>query len=96
MQDINSENDLLIVPTSYFDGLERMLQEFVDRVEIHDMDTMEKLLHLRKHLKAKTVNEEARKYFPTIRWDNIHLLLPQQENCSHQCSCGKDNECHRK
>lgn len=81
MQEIKNEKDLVIVPTSYFEGLERMLQEFVDEVEVHDMDTMQKLLHLRKHLKPKVVNEEARAHFPTIQWGNIHLLLPPQEHC---------------
>lgn len=81
MQSINSENDLLVVPTSYFEGLERMLQSFVDEVEVHDMDTMQKLLNLRAHLKPKAVNEEARAHFPTIQWNNIHLLLPPKGNC---------------
>lgn len=81
MQEITSEKDLLIVPTSYFEGLERMLQEFVNDIEIHNLNTMEKLLHLRKQLKPKIVNEEVRKYHPTIQWDNIHLVLPPKANC---------------
>ena len=85
MQSINSEKDLLIVPTSYFEGLEKMLQDFVNEVEVHDMDSMEKLLHLRRFLKPNIANEEVHRCFPTIRWDNVHLLLPLQESCSH-CS----------
>lgn len=89
---INSEKDLVVAPVSYFKGMEDMLQKFVNAIEIHDLDVMEQLLHLRDWMNAAKVDEEVRKMYPNLQWDNIHLLLPQEESCCNQCNCQKDNE----
>lgn len=92
MLKVISEEDLIVVPVSYFNGMELQLQEMLNKIEIHDMDTMEQILQIRKWLNAKTVNEEMRRLYPELNWNNIRLLLPQEENCSCSCKKGTDSE----
>lgn len=80
MKEIKSVNDLVVVPVSYFDGMEKELQKILNKVDIHDMDVMEQVLHMRKWLKTKTVYEETKRLYPNLRLENIHLLLPQEES----------------
>jgi hypothetical protein len=80
MKEIKSVNDLVVVPVSYFNGMEKELQKILNKVDIHDMDVMEQVLHMRKWLKTKTVYEETKRLYPNLRLENIHLLLPQEES----------------
>lgn len=80
MKEIKSANDIIVVPVSYFNGMEKELQKILNKVEIHDMDVMEQVLHMRKWLKTKTVYEETKRLYPNLRLENIHLLLPQEES----------------
>ena len=86
--------EILIVPRHYFEGAQRELQKIVDRLEIHDMDTMQLLLRFRDWLKPTTVEEKFKEMYPTIQWENIPLLLRQEE--PYQCPFGsisrKDHE----
>ena len=90
MLEINSEKDLVVVPVSYFKGMEQMLKELAEEVDVNTLGTMEKFLCLREWLKPDKVDRESRKMFPNLRWDNIHLLLPQEENC--YCSDNSETE----
>ena len=92
MQKIKGEKDLLILPTSYMQGLERMLEEIVSVVDTHSLEAMNKIVNLQRWLQPHIADNEIRKSFPDIQWDNVHLLLPPKENCSCQCNCEKDNE----
>lgn len=74
-----SEEDLIVVPSSYFKGMESQLQEMLNKIEIHDMDVMEQILQIRKWLNAKTVNEEMRRLYPELNWNNVRLLLPRED-----------------
>lgn len=80
MKEIKSANDIIVVPVSYFNGMEKELQKILNKVDIHDMDVMEQVLHMRKWLKTKTVYEETKRLYPNLRLENIHLLLPQEES----------------
>ena len=53
---------------------------------------MEQFLCLRDWMNPEKVDREVRKNFPNLRWDNIHLLLPPEENCSYSDSSEKDRE----
>lgn len=77
---IKSEEDLVVVPVSYFKGMEKMLESIVGMVEINNFEIMDKFLCLRKWMNPDNVDKETRKMFPNLRWDNIHLLLPQEAN----------------
>lgn len=93
MNKIKSTEDLVVVPKSYFEGMTKRLETLVEKIEIHDFETMEQILYLRDWLVASKVDREIRKLHPNIQWDNIHLLLPPKENCPYQGNCQKDNEC---
>lgn len=82
MKEIKSANDIIVVPVSYFNGMEKELQKILNKVDIRDMDVMEQVLHMRKWLKTKTVYEETKRLYPNLRLENIHLLLPQEEESS--------------
>ena len=84
--------EILIVPRHYFDGMQRDLQELVDRLEIHDMNVMQSLLRFRDWLKPITVEEEVRERYPDINWNNIPLLLQPREECPAFENQQKDNE----
>ena len=84
MKEIKSANDIIVVPVSYFNGMEKELQKILNKVDIHDMDVMEQVLHMRKWLKTKTVYEETKRLY--LRLENIHLLLPQEEENSCECT----------
>ena len=86
MKEIKSVNDLVVVPVSYFNGMEKELQKILNKVDIHDMDAMEQVLHMRKWLKTKTVYEETKRLYPNLRLENIHLLLPQEESSASKRS----------
>ena len=90
MPEIKSEKDLIVVPVSYFKGMEQMLEELAGYVDVKTLDSMEKFLCLRDWMNPNKVDRESRKMFPNLRWDNIHLLLPQEENCS--CSDNSETE----
>lgn len=92
MKEIKSVNDLIVVPVSYFNGMEKELQKILNKVDIHDMDVMEQVLHMRKWLKTKTVYEETKRLYPNLRLENIHLLLPQEEESSCECTDKTDSE----
>lgn len=85
MFEIKSERDLVIVPVSYFKGMEGMLQSLAELVEVRNLDAMEQFIYLREWLNASKVDKETRKMHPNLQWDNIHLLLPLEENCDGQC-----------
>ena len=82
MLEIKSEKDLVVVPVSYFKGMELILEELAVSVDVKTLNAMEKFLCLRDWMNPDKVDRESRKMFPNLRWDNIHLLLPQEENCS--------------
>ena len=82
MLEIKSEKDLVVVPVSYFKGMELILEELAASVDVKTLNAMEKFLCLRDWMNPNKVDRESRKMFPNLRWDNIHLLLPQEENCS--------------
>lgn len=82
MLEIKSEKDLIVVPVSYFKGMELMLEELAGVVNVRTLDAMGKFLCLREWMNPEKVDRESRRMFPNLRWDNIHLLLPQEENCS--------------
>lgn len=90
MLEIKSEKDLVVVPVSYFKGMELMLEELAGAVDVNTLGTMEKFLCLRDWLNPDKVDRETRKMFPNLRWDSIHLLLPQEESCS--CSDNPEKE----
>ena len=90
MTEIKSEKDLVVVPVSYFKGMEQMLEELAGYVDVKTLDSMEKFLCLRDWMNPDKVDRESRKMFPNLRWYNIHLLLPQEENCS--CSDNSETE----
>ena len=90
MTEIKSEKDLIVVPVSYFKGMEQMLKELAEEVDVNTLGTMEKFLCLQDWMDPEKVDRETRKMFPNLRWDNIHLLLPQEENCS--CSDNSETE----
>ena len=92
MKEIKSANDIIVVPVSYFNGMEKELQEILNKVDIHDMDVMEQVLHMRKWLKTKTVYEETKRLYPNLRLENIHLLLPQEEESSCERTDKTDSE----
>ena len=91
MGKINTEKDLVIVPVAYFEGMKSALQEFANLIEIHDLDAMEQLLDLREWMDSTKVDKEARKQNPNLRWNNIHLLLPQEKSC--HTSDSQETEC---
>ena len=37
MKEIKSANDIIVVPVSYFNGMEKELQKILNKVDIHDM-----------------------------------------------------------
>lgn len=80
IKEIKSANDIIVVPVSYFNGMEKELQKILNKVDIHDMDVMEQVLHMRKWLKTKTVYEETKRLYPNLRLENIYLLLPQEDS----------------
>lgn len=86
MKEIKSANDIIVVPVSYFNGMEKELQKILNKVDIHDMDVMEQVLHMRKWLKTKTVYQETKRLYPNLRLENIHLLLPQEESSASKRS----------
>lgn len=90
LPEIKSENDLIVVPVSYFNGMEKRLEELAVSVDVKTLNAMEKFLCLRDWMNPEKVDRESRKMFPNLRWDNIHLLLPQEENCP--CSDGPETE----
>ena len=92
MKEIKSANDIIVVPVSYFTGMEKELQEILHKVDLHDMDVMEQDLHLRTWLKTKTVYEETKRLYPNLRLENIHLLLPQEEESSCERTDKTDSE----
>lgn len=92
MQEIKSEKDILIIPRRYFHGMTSALEALVRKIEIKDFETMERLLYLRDWLDAAKVDRETRNMYPTVRWDNIHLLLPQEEHLHPGDTSQKANE----
>lgn len=92
MQEIRTPNDLIVAPTSYFKGMEQRLEKLARIVEVKTFDGMEQFLSLRDWMNPEKVDREVRKNFPNLRWDNIHLLLPPEENCSYSDSSEKDRE----
>ena len=90
MPEIKSEKDLVVVPVSYFKGMELILEELAVSVDVKTLNAMEKFLCLRDWMNPEKVDRESRKMFPNLRWDNIHLLLPQEENCP--CSDSSETE----
>lgn len=89
---IKSENDLIVVPVSYFNGMEKRLEELAGLVDVKTLDAMEKFLCLREWLNPDKVDRESKRMFPNLRWDNIHLLLPQEESCSCSDSLETDSK----
>ena len=92
MLEIKSEKDLVVVPVSYFKGMELILEELAVSVDVKTLNAMEKFLCLRDWMNPEKVDRESRKMFPNLRWDNIHLLLPQEENCPCSDSSEKESE----
>ena len=92
MPEIKAEKDLVVVPVSYFKGMEQMLEELAGAVDVKTLNAMEKFLCLRDWMNPEKVDRESRKMFPNLRWDNIHLLLPQEENCSFSDSLETENK----
>ena len=92
MLEIKSEKDLIVVPVSYFKGMELMLEELAGVVNVRTLDAMGKFLCLREWMNPEKVDRESRRMFPNLRWDNIHLLLPQEENCSFSDSLETENK----
>ena len=92
MPEIKSEKDLIVVPVSYFKGMELMLEELAGVVNVRTLDAMGKFLCLREWMNPEKVDRESRRMFPNLRWDNIHLLLPQEENCSFSDSLETENK----
>ena len=90
MTEIKSDKDLIVVPVSYFSGMEKRLEELAGAVDVNTFGTMEKFLCLRDWMNPNKVDRETRKMFPNVRWDSIHLLLPQEESCS--CSDSSETE----
>jgi hypothetical protein len=74
--------DFLIVPKTYFDVMQKKLQELAKDVDISDFKTMEKFLYLRDWLNASKVDRETRVMYPDMNFDNIHLLLQQEKDYS--------------
>lgn len=60
MKEIKSANDIIVVPVSYFNGMEKELQKILNKVDIHDMDVMEQVLHMRKVQKSKRVQKNGK------------------------------------
>ena len=98
MLEIKSEKDLVVVPVSYFKGMEQMLEELEGAVDVNTLGTMEKFICLRDWLNPDKVDRETRKMFPNVRWDNIHLLLPKEEKdgCEKVNNARKEMENQRK
>ncbi len=92
LPEIKSENDLIVVPVSYFNGMEKRLEELAGLVDVKTLDAMEKFLCLREWLNPDKVDRESKRMFPNLRWDNIHLLLPQEESCSCSDSLETDSK----
>lgn len=92
LPEIKSEKDLVIVPVSYFKGMEKKLEELAGTVDIKTLDAMEKFLCLREWLNPDKVDRESKRMFPNLRWDNIHLILPQEESCSCSDSLETDSK----
>lgn len=92
MPEIKSEKDLIVVPVSYFNGMEKRLEELAGLVDVKTLDAMEKFLCLREWLNPDKVDRESKRMFPNLRWDNIHLLLPQEESCSCSDSLETDSK----
>ena len=74
-----NENNLIVVNADYFKGLEKMLNDIAGAVEVNSLDAMQKFIHLREWLNPQKVDKESRRLL-NLRWENIHLLLPQEEN----------------
>jgi len=87
-----SKQKIVVVSKSYFDGMNKKLEELIACVGIHDFETMDKVLYLRKWLDASNVDREMRIQNPNLRWENIHLLLPRGDDCDGRCSLGTDNK----
>ena len=68
MKEIKSANDIIVVPVSYFNGMEKELQKILNKVDIHDMDVMEQVLHMRKWLKTKPYMKKQRDYILISVW----------------------------
>lgn len=92
LPEIKSENDLIVAPVSYFNGMEKRLEELAGLVDVKTLDAMEKFLCLREWLNPDKVDRESKRMFPNLRWDNIHLLLPQEESCSCSDSLETDSK----
>ena len=92
LPEIKSEKDLVIVPVSYFKGMEKKLEERAGTVDIKTLDALEKFLCLREWLNPDKVDRESKRMFPNLRWDNIHLILPQEESCSCSDSLETDSK----
>lgn len=80
MIEIKNESDLVIVPKTYFDGMQDRLGKLISNININDFETMEQLIYLRDWLTAAKVDREMRNIYPKIRWENVRLLLPPEEN----------------
>ena len=94
MLEIKSEKDLIVVPVSYFKGMELMLEELARVVNVRTLDAMGKFLCLREWMNPEKVNRESRKMFPNLCWDNIHLLLPTEESSTNQKTFQDTNSNH--
>ena len=92
--EIKSEKDLVVVPVSYFKGMEQMLEELAGAVDVNTLGTMEKFLCLRDWMNPNKVDRESRKMFPNLRWYNIHLLLPTEESSTNQKTFQDTNSNH--
>ena len=94
MTEIKSEKDLIVVPVSYFKGMELMLEELAGVVNVRTLDAMGKFLCLREWMNPEKVNRESRRMLPNLRWDNIHLLLPTEESSTNQKTFQDTNSNH--
>ena len=56
MPEIKSEKDLVVVPVSYFKGMEQMLEELAGAVDVNTLDSMEKFLCLRDWMNPNKVD----------------------------------------
>ena len=78
MQSITTENDIVIVSKTYFEEMEKALENLLNEVDVKNFSTLEKFLYLRDWMDAAKVDREMRKLYPNLKWDNIRQLLPQE------------------
>lgn len=84
MIEIKSEKDIVVVPKKYLEGLQEQIKRIVSGLNVSDIETMRKILSLYDWLDVKYIERDLKNFFPNLKLENIHLLLPQEGSCVYQ------------